>query len=59
MRLALLILCALLVGCASDPFHRHRDEFPPAVPKDAPDGVYVTRTGFIEAKGGEWRRFDF
>jgi hypothetical protein len=49
---AAIFAAALLTACATDPLRRHRDEFPPPVPKDAPDGAYPTRSGWIVKDGG-------
>lgn len=52
-------LLLLLTSCTSDPLHRHCDDFPPPVPKNAPDGQYPTRKGFVLKDGGIAWRFEF
>lgn len=59
MKTLAVILAALLTSCTADPYGRPRFEFPPQVPKDAPDGTYVTRTGIMEKQGDRVQRFDF
>jgi hypothetical protein len=59
MRLALAITAVLLVSCSADKFGRSSADFPPPVPKDAPDGTYPTRSGWIVKDGRVAWVFEF
>jgi hypothetical protein len=56
---ALFVAAALLTSCTTDPLRRHRDDFPPPVPKSAPDGAYPMRKGWIVKDGGVAWRWEF
>jgi hypothetical protein len=57
--LMLVALAVLMPACAGDPLRRETSEFPAPVPKGAPDGIHVTRRGYLFWHNGTILVFEF